>query len=294
MVKIYKDNVKNVTRKGKMVLVAGMLAATLTLSGCIPTEVSSNSKVVYDVIDTSDIKSLNNGLTQIIDVPGENFKIVVTYKCELQEGEKWMVTADKKINTEIYTEGLNGNTEVYIDNIHTDTTICSYYPVVNGITQDTMDDRIHNAQMLGFPISDTNSYVGINQIEGQNETFIKGTCHGFNGYSSGSYSEKRRVESDYLQKGVYANKVSSIIDLIVVENNQMRTVSIPSEIQISVWPFIEKVHNNGQRVFNYYYYDKEKNTVVCEELSELEYLKRTEVSKPKSLTKQKNHKRVDL
>lgn len=39
---------------------------------------------------------------------------------------------------------------------------------MNGILQDTMDDRIHNSLMLGFPISDDVCHIGINQIEGQN------------------------------------------------------------------------------------------------------------------------------
>ena len=74
-----------------------------------------------------------------------------------------------------------------------------------------MDDRVHNAQMVGFPISDTNTYSNVNSIEGQNQTFMQGSFYGFNGYSSGSISEKRYVESDYLSGGVYANKINSVV-----------------------------------------------------------------------------------
>ena len=70
------------------------------------------------------------------------------------------------------TDGVTDE-KVYIDNIHTDTSICSYYAQIDGVMQDTMDDRIHNSLILGFSISDTNSYRGINQIEGQNDTFVK-------------------------------------------------------------------------------------------------------------------------
>ena len=209
------ERTKGALKKVGAVLVVGAMVFTLT--GCMEREVSTNANTSYDVIDTTSNEALENGITQIIDVPGESFKLVVNYQCELQEDERWTVTSDKQINTEIRTDGLPAGTQVYIDNVHTDTTICSYYPQVDGVTQDTMDDRIHNAQMLGFPVSDSNAYVGINQIEGQNETFISGFVHGYNGYSSGSISEKRFLESDYLEKAVYANKITSIIDLIIVK-----------------------------------------------------------------------------
>ena len=135
-----------------------------------------------------------------------------------------------------------------------------------------MDDRIHNAQMIGFPIADDVSYIGVNQIEGQNQTFITGTMHGFNGYSSGSVSEKRYLESDYLEKGVYANKITSVIDLIVIKDGKTKCVSIPSKIQISVWPFICVQDYDGQIFYRYYYYDEEKNDLEYQQLTESEYL----------------------
>ena len=252
-----------------------------SLSGCIEREVSTNSNTSYDIIDTTSNEALENGITQIIDVPGENFKLVVNYQCELKEDERWTVTSDKKLNIEIRTDGVTNGTQVYIDNVHTDTTICSYYPTVDGVTQDTMDDRIHNSQMLGFPISDDNAYLGINQIEGQNETFIKGFVHGYNGYSSGTIEEKRFLESDYLEKAVYANKITSVIDLIIVKGDEMTCVSVPSEVQVSVWPFIEMQKSNGEIYYKYYYL-KDNGMMSYKELSEEEYLVMTQIDNSKT------------
>lgn len=273
------ERTKGALKKAGAVLVVGAMVFTLT--GCMEREVSTNANTSYDVIDTTSNEALENGITQIIDVPGESFKLVVNYQCELQEDERWTVTSDKQINTEIRTDGLPVGTQVYIDNVHTDTTICSYYPQVDGVTQDTMDDRIHNAQMLGFPISDSNAYVGINQIEGQNETFISGFVHGYNGYSSGSISEKRFLESDYLEKAVYANKITSIIDLIIVKGEEMTCVSVPSEVQVSVWPFIERQKSDGTKYYRYYYL-KDNGTMTYEELSEDEYLIKTQIENQKT------------
>ena len=248
-----------------------------SLSGCMSREVSTNANTNYDIIDTTSIDALEKGITQIIEVPGQKFKLVINYQCELQDDERWTVTSDKQMNMEIRTDGLAEGVQVYIDNVHTDTTICSYYPTVDGITQDTMDDRIHNAQMLGFPISDSNAYYGINQIEGQNETFISGSVHGFNGYSSGSVSEKRFLESDYLVKAVFANKITSIIDLIVVKGEEMTCVSVPSEVQVSVWPFIKMQKDDGSVYYKYYYMNESTGSMTYDELNEDEFLVKTQV-----------------
>jgi hypothetical protein len=268
------EKTKNILKKAGCVLICGTIV--FSLSGCMSREVSTNANINYDIIDTTSTDALENGITQVIDVPGQSFKLVVDYQCELQQDERWTITSDKQMNMEIRTDGLPNGYEVYIDNVHTDTTICSYYPTVDGVTQDTMDDRIHNAQMLGFPISDSNSYYGINQIEGQNETFIKGFVHGYNGYGSGSIEEKRFLESDYLDKGVYANKISSVIDLIIVNGDNKSCVSVPSEVQVSVWPFIQMQKDDGE-VWYRYYFLKEDGTMKYDDLSENEYLIKTEI-----------------
>jgi hypothetical protein len=270
---------KSLLQKAGCLVVCGALVFSLT--GCMSKEVSTNSDINYDIIDTTSTEALENGITQVIEVPGQSFKLVVNYQCELQEDERWTVTSDKQMNMEIRTDGLPAGMQVYIDNVHTDTTICSYYPTVDGVTQDTMDDRIHNAQMLGFPIADDNAYLGINQIEGQNETFIKGFVHGYNGYSAGTVEEKRFLESDYLEKAVYANKITSIIDLLVVKGDEITCVSVPSEVQVSVWPFIEIQKSGGAKYYRYYYLN-DSGTMTYEELSEDEYLIKTQIENQKT------------
>ena len=256
---------------------------SLTITGCDDKEIGTNSDISYDVIDTYN-DELENGITQEIDVPNENFKLIVDYECQLQENQKWTITDDKNINMEIKTSGVT-NEKVYIDNIHTDTTICSYYSSVNGILQDSMDDRIHNSLMEGFSISDSNSYVGINHIEGQNETFIKGSVYGFSTYISGTVDEERFLESDYLEQGVYANKISSVIDLIIDKGDEKTFVSVPSEVQVSVWPYVkfnDSELNGSNDIYYKYYYLDDDNEMTYEELTKEEYSKHV-----KKLTKKK-------
>jgi hypothetical protein len=266
MINVNYENIKNLCEKGKIILVASTISGSLLLSGC-SSAVATNSNISIDIIDTTSNDSLENGVTQILDVPGEDFKLVVNYRCDLSLDEKWTITSDKDFYTEINTLGLDKDTEVYIDNIHTDTSICSYYPSVDGVVQDSMDDRIHNSLMMGFPISDDNSYVGFNEIEGENESFISGFYHGVSGYSSGTITEKRYTEEYFLYYGVYANKIASVIDLIIVDGDETRCVSVPSKVQVSVWPYIK--YSDG--TYKYFYYNEENGKVESEKIDEDTY-----------------------
>ena len=285
--KVNKEKVTNFFKKGALfVLIGGLL---FLLAGCQEDRLlATNSEAVYDVIDTTDETLLNEGIEQILDVPNEEFKLKVNYKCVLAKNAKWTITGDKQIFSEISTVGLPEGYKVYVDNVHTDTTIRSIYPTVDGITQDTMDDRLHAGQLLGFPISDTNVYGNINSIEGQNDNFISATCSGFVGASayidnhttsSSSTSmtyvhldERRRTESEYLLCGVYANKIDSVIDLIIEKPDGTKTcTSVNSVVEVSVWPYVTYKDGMNRTCHIYYFIDKNTGKVAHQELNNEEY-----------------------
>lgn len=280
-VKIRKENLK---KAKKYILIGSLIASVALLSSCDTREIAVNSNAIYDTIDTTDDKLVTSGVLQVIDVPNEDFKLVVNYQCVLKDNEKWTITDDKQIYTEISTKGLKEGYKVFVDNVHTDTTIRSIYPSIDGITQDSMDDRLHGEQLLGFPISDTNTYGNINCIEGQNDSFINGTMLGFSGYAvSGTVTQKRFVESDYLSHGVYANKIASVIDLIIVKpDGTITCTSVPSTIMVSVWPYIETRNTLGGSSYVYYKIDPLKGEVNTESLDYSEYLRHTNQGKPRS------------
>ena len=284
---VNRKSVAKVLKRGVLyALVGGIL---MLLTGCTENRVlSTNADVIYDVIDTTDETLLNEGIEQILDVPNEDFKLKVVYKCDLAKNAKWTVTGDKQLYCEISTIGLPKGYEVYVDNVHTDTTIRSIYPTVDGITQDTMDDRLHAGQLLGFPISDTNSYGNIISIEGQNDTFISATASGFvgaTGYvdtttsTSSSTSmtyvhldERRRTEYEYLLCGVYANKIDSVIDLIIKKTDDTKTcTSVNSVVEVSVWPYVTYKDGMNRTRHMYYFIDKNTGKVDHCELSDEEY-----------------------
>lgn len=252
-------------KKALSVLLAGGVLTTV-LSSCGPTELSA-SKSSIDMLDPSvsfDVgDNLNLGVTQIKEVYNEKFRLNINYVCE--EGSDWRITDTKYLNMKIKTEGLPTGIDVYIDNVHTDTTIVSTKAIYNGILQDSMDDRIHNALMIGFPISDSVVYSGWNVIEGQNSEFIEGWSYGYNGHHNTSVESKRRLESDFLEEGVYANQIDSVIDLIIVDNNinETRAVSVSSKILIRVNNKITFVEKDKLVTYEYDMYGK--STKIKEE-----------------------------
>lgn len=227
-------------RKIRNILASSVVLGTLTLTGCgDQKEMAKQVESVYDTLDvpdeTKEVLDVHDGLKQVLTVPGEEFKLVVEYSADLNSGTEWTITAPKKLTTKTYTQGLDSDTKVYIDNIHTDVSTVSDYTMMNGILQDSMDDRIHNSLMLGFPISDDVSHIGINQIEGQNDTFVSGSVYAFNGYAGGSYSERRFEECDYLGAGVYGSLISSSYGLLIQKgDNEPYGVDVDSTIVVYV------------------------------------------------------------
>ena len=226
-----KMRIKNLKVRG----IALVLATTslFTLSSC-DKELAADEK--YDIVQNDSDESLTAGLEQVLDVPGQKFKLVTNYVCDDESKREWRITSDKFLYFDVRTEGLPEGTEVYIDNIHIDTSIKSKYAAMDGIIQDSMDDHVHSSQLIGFPISDTTTYYGVNAIEGSNETFIKGTVYGHNGYIGGSVEEKRYTESKYIELGVYANKIQIVYDLLVKGPNDkdFSNISVSTDFLVPV------------------------------------------------------------
>lgn len=249
-IKVNQKNIAKTMKKGfKAVAMATVL--TLMLSGC--DEELSNNPEEMDIIDTNSEDDILNGYTKEVEVPGENFKLQVKYNCVGLEDRKWTITSDKKLMLTINTIGLSEDTKVWVDNIHMDTSIIASKNYMNGITQDSMDDRVHSSKVIGFPISDTTSLISVNGIEGQNDTFIQGTVYGINGNSSGSVSEHRFLETDYLERGVFANKVSSIYGLFIQGPNdkEPRGVDAWDDIYIRVYDTVRMQTDEGIKYRKY-------------------------------------------
>ena len=247
------ENIRRVLAIGSVVLVT-----TSLFSGCSERAVVDDVEGVYDILDSTQTDSIE---PQVLDVPGEDFKLVVEYSLDPESARNWTITGDKSLYTKVYTQGLPEGTKVYIDNIHTDTSLVATYPTMNGIIQDSMDDRIHNSLMYGFPISDVTNFFAVNKIEGQNETFIQASTRGF--YSASGYGSsvtvaesKRYEEEDYLAKGVYGSKIASAYGLLIQKGDEEPYgVDVSSELVVYCSNKINKVDSAGSTIV--YEYNKD-------------------------------------
>lgn len=205
-----KINIKN-TRKLNTILGLSFVLATTNLSGCSSKVITDDVTETYTTIDsTNETQEIE---PQILTVEGENFKLIVENYLNKEDASSWRITTNKQLITKICTKNLPADTQVWIDNIHMDSYIVAATEEMNNIKQDSMDDHSHSENILGFPISNEVCYYGTFEIEGQNSEFIEGSSYGFNGYNSGTITQRRHSESEYLSKTVYANKISSVYDL---------------------------------------------------------------------------------
>lgn len=256
------------------------LAASLSLTGCGESDYIPTTANETNTIDTN-----RDGETtlpsKVLTVPREDFKLEVSYSIAPPEGVdpsdfKWRVTNDKNLNIEAHTVGLPEGYRVWIDNVHIDTFVESTNPYFNGILQDSMDDRVHSALIMGFPIGNDTYYGSSNLISGQDKDFIQGTFWAYEGTGSGEIKQQRYVDADYLKKGVYSNKIGLVYGLLIQGPNDAEPygVDVTDEIHVLVYNRIEK-YDETKGVINVYEFDSNGNEVFVESY---------QYDKPKSLT----------
>lgn len=239
-----------------------LLATTLT--GCGETELATNRVNSDSIVHFNQLENFfTGGIQEIVQVPGEDWSLVIEYSGQLEDSEYWTITDNKELHMKIYTQGFPEGYKVYINDIHSDTSIVARQKQMDGITQDTMDDGIHGTDLLGYPISDMTCCYITNAIEGQNDDFISGSVIGFQSYTSGTVQQQRFLESDYLEKGVIANQVSSIFGLLVKGPNDkdFRGIDVDDEINISVYPKVSFLDDNGN-AYEVEYQTDENGTVT--------------------------------
>ena len=223
------------------------LAASLVLTSCGESEYVSVTANTTNTIDTN-----REGETtlpsKLLKVKNEDFKLEVSYSIAPPEGVsiedfKWRVTNDKNLNIEVFTKGLPDGYHVWIDNVHIDTFIEATNPYFNGILQDL--------------------------ISGQDKDFIEGTFRAYSydgtGRSDGEVVQRRYVDSDYLKKGVYSNKISLIYGLLIQGPNDPEPygVDVPDEVHVYVYNCIER-YDNVKDVINVYTFDSNGNEVYVD------------------------------
>ncbi len=167
---------------------------------------------------------LNNDLAEgrlTVDhyIPGENFKFVTSYSTAYNAAE-WHITDSKTLNMEAWIEPIDSRTPItatiLVEHVHIDATITSEYALMNGVLQDTMDDKLHVGNQPGFLISEEYPYENIFVIEGLTQYLIDGWGYYNGSYGYSSIEQVRLTEANLINHGgVNGNKFSIVYDILV-------------------------------------------------------------------------------
>lgn len=231
-----------------------LIAATLfamTVTGCaeeyIP--VDTETDTIRSTTAEDGTKVDIPKLTQALPVKGESFSLVCKYDTGKYPLKSWHVTDSKSVNMEVHTKDLPEGYDVLVEHMHADISLASTSPQINGITQDSMDNSFHGTSQDGFVIDDETSYNRTFEIEGYTDQFYQLWGHAFGAYGSVSNTYERMTESNIINVGTYAERLSVVYDLAIKApgDEKYHSTSVKSEILI---PICKEVKTREVSVFD--------------------------------------------
>lgn len=136
----------------------------------------------------------------------------------------------------VHTQGLPDGYDIVIDHVHTDISLLSTSPQINGINQDSMDDTFHGQTQDGFAISNDTEYYNVFAIEGYTSQFYELWGYAFGSYGSLSSSYERLTENNIIQVGTYGEKISVVYDISIKKpgSDKYYTKSVMSTLCVPV------------------------------------------------------------
>ena len=257
-------------KKALVVILSGTISM-ISLTGCakdipeisdydtmITTELENdnlynkNDLTVDNLIDLNDLLNGNSidGVTQIIDIPGEDFDLVVDYNYDLPD-YNWSVNEDNHLSMSIKTTELEEGTEVYVSNIHTKTGLI-YYDIIsiwgtgehNGRYQYATDYVLKSNSVIGSLIKEN--------ISCEKSLLINplGRINSLNGTS---------INELWLEEGIYGNKISSVIELLIhksdMKEGTYELISVPTDVGIKFLNCFEEKEIDNIKYKQYYFND---------------------------------------
>ena len=134
------DKIKRISAKGAILLGMSMLLAS-SAYGCVE-ETAAVPNEEYDMIDPSgsivdDEGDLlfGTGVTKVLPVKGETFKLVVTFSYDNSKTRSWNIATDKFLNYAVNTDGLPAGYEVYVDNVCPELSQDHPYSILNFLSK---------------------------------------------------------------------------------------------------------------------------------------------------------------
>jgi hypothetical protein len=216
----------------KLFLLAVLAAFTCVAYSCEPTAALPNKNVS---VMNNDLEG--GALLIQHKVNGEVFTFTTRYSTSYNVDD-WQITDSKTLKMEAWLEQsayFTGTT--LLDNVHVDCNIQSKYQIMDGVLQDTMDDRLHTGDQPGFLVSDIYPYENTFSIEGYSQWLVEGWGYFNTSYGYTSYETVRLTEQNLRGNGgVMGNKFTIVYDLLIRNQGEefYHTRSIVDEFIVPV------------------------------------------------------------
>lgn len=207
-----------------------IMLALVSFAGCI----EEDRVAVPDYLPIL-INDLESG-ELIIENEVEDFILVAKYSTDY-DATKWRITDSKTLLMQVFIEDLPENATIMIEHMHTDISLKSKYEGMDGMLQDSMDDKLHTGDQLGFWVTEDYPYENIFAIEGYSQTLIDGWGWMIGSYGSMNIKEERLTENNLkTDGGVYGNKVQVVYDVLIKYEGEQyyHTRSIVNEFLIPI------------------------------------------------------------
>lgn len=115
-------------KKKKITLLVTVLATAAIFTGCTVESEYVPVDTEVQVMETNDMGTPS--LSQTLDIPDEDFKLVCEYGTNGYDLNNWRVTDPKQISMKVHTQGLPDGYDVVIDHVHADISLLSTSPQV--------------------------------------------------------------------------------------------------------------------------------------------------------------------
>ena len=190
------------------------ITALISLTGCIEEETS----LVPDYLPTL-LNDLENGQLTITNNI-ENITFQTKYSTPYNTSA-WRITDSKTLTMELFLQSAPHNTTIFVEHVHCDINLKAKYAGVDGMLQDTMDDKLHSGNQPGFWISENHSYKNIFAIEGYSQTIIDGWGWMVGSYGAMNIRSERLTEKNLMNEGgVYGSKIQIVYDILIKYDNE--------------------------------------------------------------------------
>ncbi len=134
--------------------------------------------------------------------------------------EFWKITDNKDLLLFLEVVSQPSDVIVYVEHMHADVTIHAYEEQLDGLLQDTMDDKLHAGDQPGFWIDPDHRYEEIFAVKGYSKWLIEGWMWFYSGWGSGKTDERRLTEENIIKAGAVGSQITVVYDILIEKDDR--------------------------------------------------------------------------